>query len=96
MRSCRFGLNPLNVILLVWRHLLGREYRPKSRAIQSADISIEEACRVDIIRDYKMEEGFQKADSHNLPTVDVVMVSDFLTTCTNLSQPQTSGAKASR
>ena len=39
-----------------------------------------------------MEEGFQKADSHNLPTVDVVMVS-FLTQCKNLNQPQTSRVK---
>lgn len=31
-----------------------------------------------------MEEGFQKADSHNLPTVDVVMVYEFLTQCKNL------------
>lgn len=43
-----------------------------------------------------MEEGFQKADSHNLPTVDVVMVADFLAECKNLNQPQTSGVKASQ
>lgn len=43
-----------------------------------------------------MEEGFQKADSHNLPAVDVVMISDFLAKCSDLNQPQSSGAKAAQ
>lgn len=43
-----------------------------------------------------MEAGFQQADSHNLPTVDVVMVSDFMKNNSNFNQPETSSAKASR
>lgn len=41
-----------------------------------------------------MEEGFQKADSHNLPTVDVTMVSEFLAMVKDFNQPQSSGVKA--
>lgn len=40
-----------------------------------------------------MENGFQKADSHNLPTVNVEMVSDFLRSSICLNQPQSSGTK---
>lgn len=43
-----------------------------------------------------MDEGFQKGDTHNLPNVDVIMVSDFLATNTDFNQPQSSGVKASR
>ncbi|CAG9837719.1 unnamed protein product [Diabrotica balteata] len=43
-----------------------------------------------------MEEGFQKADSHNLPTVDVTMMSDFLASCKEINQPQSSGTKTSQ
>lgn len=43
-----------------------------------------------------MEQGFQKADSHNLPNVDVTMVSDFLILNKDFNQPQTSGAKTSQ
>lgn len=42
-----------------------------------------------------MDEGFQKADSYNLPAVDVIMVSDFLQIWRDVSQPQSSGVKAS-
>lgn len=41
-----------------------------------------------------MEDGFQKADSHNLPSVDVTMIAEFFAKCGDLNQPQSSGTKA--
>ncbi|KAJ8938657.1 hypothetical protein NQ314_011396 [Rhamnusium bicolor] len=40
-----------------------------------------------------MQQGYQKADSHNLPHVNVQMVFDFLASNANLNHPQSRGVK---
>lgn len=42
-----------------------------------------------------MENDFRKADSHNLPSDDVVMITDYMKQ-SSYNQPESSGSKAKR
>ena len=43
-----------------------------------------------------IKEGFQKADSRNLPEVDIFMVHEFLCKDDRFNSPEVRGSKASR